>query len=133
LVLPNQQLRTLRIFLLKATHFPLVGLILAYENGRVWINDRRNAGGVDKPGVSKRLSRRPLGRKALDSARLQRLDEQTQAPERSAAGLSREDGPTAGKTSSGESIEALTAAVATLKTQVETLSALLERQSTQRR
>jgi hypothetical protein len=125
LVLPNQRLRTLRIFLLKATHFPLVGLILAYENGRLWIKDHRTAG---DSGVPKRLSRRPLARKALSSSRIHLLEEQTQAPVRSAAANSPVDHPSAAN-ASGESIEALAVAVADLKNQVETLSALLEQKS----
>ncbi|SMY27925.1 unnamed protein product [Zymoseptoria tritici ST99CH_1A5] len=129
LVLPNQQLRTLRISLLKATHFPLVGLILAYENGRLWIHDRRTTTPGDKIGVSKRLSRHPIGRKALSSARVHLLDEQAQAPDRSAEANSPEEDLSAAANASDETIEALTTAVADLKSQIESLSELLKKKS----
>ncbi|KAK5165097.1 uncharacterized protein LTR77_009194 [Saxophila tyrrhenica] len=43
LILGAEILRSLRIVLLKGTHVPFVALILAYENGRLYLNQRRNA------------------------------------------------------------------------------------------
>ena len=42
LVVPAELMRSLRIGLLKATHWPFVALILGYENGRQYLNQRRH-------------------------------------------------------------------------------------------
>nr|OQO30480.1 hypothetical protein B0A51_01709 [Rachicladosporium sp. CCFEE 5018] len=43
LIVPADSLRAYRIVLLKATHWPFVGLILAFESGRQFLHDRQRA------------------------------------------------------------------------------------------
>lgn len=122
LVLPPEQLRSARIVLLKATHWPFVLLILAYERGRLWLADRRRAGSSS---VSNRLShnsaaslRRPLTRRTLSGV-APLLDDQPRS------GRSSAEVPATAPTAAPETIEGLGAAVANLRTQVEVLTDLL--------
>lgn len=43
LVLPADQLRKIRIWLLKALHWPFVACIIGYENGRQYLSARKGA------------------------------------------------------------------------------------------
>ena len=122
LVLPPEQLRSARIVLLKATHWPFVLLILAYERGRLWLADRRRTGSSS---VSNRLShnsaaslRRPLTRRTLSGV-APLLDDQPRS------GRSSAEVPATAPTAAPETIEGLGAAVANLRTQVEVLTDLL--------
>ena len=67
-------LRACRIALLKATHWPLVALILAYESGRRAVDRRRGARGAGQPltaSTSARprsaLMRRPLSTRSVQT------------------------------------------------------------------
>lgn len=121
LVFSAQQVRRMRIVLLKATHAPLVACILGYERA-LKILDRHGSGSFR---VSNRLSlnsstslRRPLSRKTLPAERRLPFDREARetrvmlAPKQQPA---------------SESPEGLKAAIANLKTQVEILSDLLEK------
>lgn len=114
LVLSHQQLRKLRISILKVTHLSIVGLILAWENGRLWLHDRPSA---EKLGGSKRLSKR-LSRKALVYP--PSLAQETP----SAAAV-----PLRDRQAASETIEDLGIAVNELKEKVEMLSKLLAKQT----
>lgn len=125
LIFPPQQLRKARIVMLKATHWPFVLAILAYEHGRLWVDDRRRAGSSR---VSDRLSqysptalRRPLSRKSVSNTRLPRLDDQPRQRRSNAAAHAERSPPPAAP----ETNEALCSAVANLRVQVEMLSSLL--------
>ena len=69
-VAPNS-LRACRIALLKATHWPLVALILAYERGRRAVDRRRGAGQPLTASKSARprsaLMRRPLSTRSVQT------------------------------------------------------------------
>lgn len=66
LFLPSEDVRRIRIFVLKATHIPFVALIWAYENSRNMVSRPR-------PSVSRapHLTSRPIsaGQHSLDGAR----------------------------------------------------------------
>lgn len=124
LIVPPQQLRNTRIVLLKATHWPFVLALLAYERGRVWVHDRRRAGSsVGSKRLSRNASsslRRPLSRKTLSTTRPPPLGHQPR-PSRSTAVAAADETPPA----ASETMEGLHAAVANLSTQVEQLSMMM--------
>lgn len=126
LVLSTQRLRSARIVLLKATHWPLVGLILMYERALTMLDDQRKFG---YSGVSKRPSaptslRRPISRKPLSTSRLSLLEEQPRAA-RSPFGA-----PVPAPARRSESMERLSSHIAELQHQVKTLTdVLLERKT----
>lgn len=121
LVLSTQRLRSTRIVLLKATHWPLVAMILLYERALMLLDDRRKAGpfGGLRSLNSPTSLRRPLSRKALSTSRLSLLEEQPRVT-RSPAGVPMHD-----STAPGESIERLSSTVADLQGQVKILTDLL--------
>lgn len=131
LALSTQQLRHARIFLLKATHFPLVALILFYERALKLLDDRRRSG---SPAVTPTLSldsaaslRRPAYRKTPSNSRpsiLARQPRDAQAPTRT---------PGQNQLPPIESMQGLSTAVTELRAQVEMLTDLLtqERQAKQ--
>lgn len=100
----------LRIGILKVTHLPIVGLILGWENGRLWLHDRPSA---EKLSGSKRLSKR-LSRKALiyPPSLAQETPSAAEIPARDVSAAS-------------ETIDELGSAVNDLRNQVELLSQLL--------
>lgn len=106
----------LRISILKVSHLPIVGLILVWENGRLWLHDRPSA---ERLGGSKRLSKR-LSRKALVYP--PSLAQETP----SAAEL-----PARDHSAASETIEELGSAVNELRKQVEVLSQLLQAKNKQ--
>lgn len=125
LVLPAERLRIARIVLLKATHFPVVALILGWETWRLHWNDRRRATSSSRlssrrPTASASL-RRPLTPLPLLSAgaRQTRLAEQTRTA-RSSVGK-----PTLDPSVSHETLVALETAVGNLQTQLETISSFI--------
>lgn len=71
LVFAPDSLRACRIALLKATHWPLVALILAYESGRRAVDRRRGAGQPLTASTSARprsaLMRRPLSTRSVQT------------------------------------------------------------------
>lgn len=106
----------LRISILKVSHLPIVGLILAWENGRLWLHDRPSA---EKLGGPKRLSKR-LSRKAL-------VYPPSLAQETPSAAVQ----PARDHSAASETIEELGSAVNDLRKQVEMLSQLLLERQTQ--
>lgn len=122
LVLSTQRLRSTRIVLLKATHWPLVAMILLYERALALLEDRRKAGssGVFRSLNSPTSLRRPISRKALSTSRLSLLEEQPRTA-RSPAGV-----PVHEYTApNSESLERLSSTVADLQGQVKILTDLL--------
>lgn len=121
LVLSTQRLRSTRIVLLKATHWPLVAMILLYERALALLEDRRKAGssGVFRSLNSPTSLRRPISRKALSTSRLSLLEEQPRTA-RSPAGV-----PVHDFTAPSESLERLSSTVADLQSQVKILTDLL--------
>ncbi|KXS94009.1 hypothetical protein AC578_1747 [Pseudocercospora eumusae] len=121
LVFSAQQVRRMRIVLLKATHAPLVACILGYERA-LKILDRHGSGSFrvsNRPSLNSSSSlRRPLPRKTLPAERRLPFDREA----RETRGMlvpKQQPAP--------ESPEGLKAAIANLKTQVEILCDLLEK------
>ncbi|KAK6422574.1 hypothetical protein LTR81_004734 [Elasticomyces elasticus] len=131
LFMSAEKLRTARIALLKATHWPFVGLILAWETSRkYWYQGqkaqpsfglsrrgphatrtvRRDLSGVKQPLLATASSEPPL----VEQARVDRSCSDTTAKQPMAA---------------SETVHALEMAVQDLRTQVATLALLLENQS----
>lgn len=105
----------LRISILKATHLPIVGLILVWENGRLWLQGDRPS--AENLGGSKRLSKRLSGKALVYPPSL--------APETpSAAGH-----PVRDHSPASETIEELEAAVNDLRKHVELLAQVLAKQT----
>ncbi|KAI5363068.1 hypothetical protein Slin15195_G104450 [Septoria linicola] len=124
LVLSTQRLRSTRIVLLKATHWPLVGAILLYERALRLLEDQRKAGAS---GVSNNLNpptslRRPLSRKALSTSRLSLLMEEPRNAHSPAMV------PVHDSARSNDAVERLSSAVADLQAQVRTLTDALVKQ-----
>ncbi|GIZ41595.1 hypothetical protein CKM354_000489400 [Cercospora kikuchii] len=121
LVSSPQRLRAARIVLLKATHWPLVAMILLYERALTLLEDRRKTGssGVQRSQNSPTSLRRPLYRKAPSMSRTSLLEEQPRTA-RSPAGLSAH-----GFTAASDSAERLNSVVADLHAQVQVLTELL--------
>ncbi|KAK5731469.1 hypothetical protein LTR17_011357 [Elasticomyces elasticus] len=131
LFMSAEKLRTARIALLKATHWPFVGLILAWERSRkYWYQGqkaqpsfglsrrgphatrsvRRDLSGVKQPSLATASPEPPL----VEQARVDRSFSDTTAKQPMAA---------------SETVHALEMAVQGLRTQVATLATLLENQS----
>ncbi|KAK4900599.1 hypothetical protein LTR27_002315 [Elasticomyces elasticus] len=131
LFMSAEKLRTARIALLKATHWPFVGLILAWERSRkYWYQGqkaqpsfglsrrgphatrsvRRDLSGVKQPLLATASPQPPL----VEQARVDRSCSDTTAKQPMAA---------------SETVHALEMAVQDLRTQVATLASLLENQS----
>lgn len=117
-----ETLRSFRIILLKATHWPFVALILGYEQWRLYLNSHHHPGsslrGPNTPGSHRRSA---AGRPALS----RRLTSQLATETRSARKRWSRSRPSA----SIETDDDLRAAVAALQTQVETLSAMLAKKN----
>ncbi|KAK5121466.1 hypothetical protein LTR85_005299 [Meristemomyces frigidus] len=130
LVLPAERLRAVRIFLLKATHFPFVALILGWESWRLYWSERaKSSSGLTHRGLHAPTTlRRPRAQLPLLAAgtRQMPLDKQTRTP-RSPSTKPSED-PAAGS----ETIEALEMAVDSLRTQLETITSLIAKEKRHR-
>lgn len=101
----------LRISILKVTHLPIVGLILGWENGRLWLQgDRPSAEHVSG---SKRLSKRLSKRAFVYPPSLAH-----ETPSAAASSIQEHS-------SASETIEELGAAVRDLHKQVDMLNQLL--------
>ena len=124
LVLSAGTLRTVRIFLLKATHFPFVALILGWEKSREYWNSRSRV--LPAPHPTTRVLKAPaLLRRAptmplTAGARWVPLAEQTRTVR---LPVTKSSHATAAES---ETLEALESAVNALKTQLETITTLLE-------
>jgi len=122
LVLPAERLRVARVFLLKATHFPVVALILGWETWRLHWSDRHEAKSSSRLASRKSIAsaslRRPLTPLPLLSAgaRQTQLVGQTRMT-RSPVGT-----PTLHPSLSRETLVALETAVENLRTQLDTIS-----------
>jgi hypothetical protein len=124
LVLPAETLRSVRIVLLKATHWPFVGLILAWENGRLYftrshIDSAMTLRGPKSP-MSSRRSLAGILRTPSSKARPAQLDRSPRAGRKPMAR------PGQAVTETNFDLEA---AVAALRTQVETIASLVEKRS----
>lgn len=134
LVLPAEQLRTARIVLLKATHFPFVALILGWESWRLYWLDRPGAkssfGRTSRgSGVSNALRRPPLQHPLFATGPRQTLlVEQTPLVEQTRAARSPVVKPLEDPVETPGTIEALEIALDNLRTQLESISALLLRE-----
>jgi len=124
-----EQLRSTRIVLLKATHWPFVGVILAWEKARQsWTHGRdakaslslsRRAPNATRA-VRRPLSGRPLQQPLLATAILEPpLGEQAHAESSSI------DVPSKHALAAPETVEALKTAVHDLQDQVQALATLL--------
>ncbi|KAM3424467.1 hypothetical protein BST61_g6471 [Cercospora zeina] len=121
LVLSPQRLRAARIVLLKATHWPLVAMILLYERALTLLEDRRKtrSSSVRRSPNSPTSLRRPLYRKALSVSRTSPLEEQPRTARSPAAASA------PGSTAARDSAERLNSVVADLHAQVQMLTDLL--------
>jgi len=124
LVLLAETLRSLRIVLLKATHWPFVALILGWESGRLYLNRRLNAKPSTSPlrgPNSAKSSRHSLAgallKPGLSKARSQPLDRETRTGRKP---MSRPDPPAALDTD-----DDLAAAVTALQTQLESIASMI--------
>jgi hypothetical protein len=127
LFLPAEKLRSLRIILLKATHWPFVGLILAWENGRLYLNQRRN---VNSSSQSLRGPNSPTGVRRSVAGGWWHGSSKTRPPQLGQAPRTGRRPMARPEPAATETIDDLQAAVAALKTQVEAIASLLEKTST---
>ena len=125
LFLSGETLRSIRIILLKATHWPFVALILGYESGRLYLERRRKNNSsllyVQGPNSPKTL-RRPLWKQkpmlATDNRHARLAGEARPA-------LTSFATPALAPVETRDSLEA---AVNNLKTQIETISAIIAKE-----
>ncbi|KAK0282041.1 hypothetical protein LTR35_007138 [Friedmanniomyces endolithicus] len=129
LVMSAEKLRTLRIVLLKATHWPFVGLILAWERARLYWNQGRKVRpsfGLSKRGpYATRKARRDLSGISFQQPLLATAPVQPPLDEQAHADRSCSDIPTKQLTAAPETVEALESAVHELRAQVKALASIL--------
>ncbi|KAK0959568.1 hypothetical protein LTR91_020761 [Friedmanniomyces endolithicus] len=129
LVMSAEKLRTLRIVLLKATHWPFVGLILAWERARLYWNQGRKVRpsfGLSKRGpYATRKARRDLSGMSFQQPLLATAPLQPPLDEQAHADRSCSDIPTKQLTAAPETVEALESAVHELRAQVKALASIL--------
>ncbi|KAK1821272.1 hypothetical protein LTR12_004330 [Friedmanniomyces endolithicus] len=129
LVMSAEKLRTLRIVLLKATHWPFVGLILAWERARLHWNQGRKVRpsfGLSKRGpYATRKARRDLSGMSFQQPLLATAPLQPPLDEQAHADRSCSDIPTKQLTAAPETVEALESAVNELRAQVKALASIL--------
>ncbi|KAK3678209.1 hypothetical protein LTR78_002305 [Recurvomyces mirabilis] len=125
-----EDLRTIRIILLKATHWPFVGLILGWEKGRQYWKTRDGRPTASSRDQMRRLiTRRPLSGMSFQQPMLSAgtehppLEEQARS-ERLPAEIAVDQ-----IAAPSETIEALTTAVQDLRRQVEALTSLVAERS----
>ncbi|KAM0691843.1 hypothetical protein Q7P36_008043 [Cladosporium allicinum] len=133
-VAPNS-LRACRIALLKATHWPLVALILAYENGRRAVDRRGQADSSMTTASAGTVSRSSLMRRPLSSRSVQtRLKIKISDPPTGAqvlTGQRSHDRPQSRAASSRNRIDTLEALAESLQLQLHTVNSLIEDEKTQ--
>lgn len=132
LALSAERLRTTRITLLKATHWPFVALILAFEHGRLYWNLGRRAKasfGMSRRGPNAPTAlRRPRSGRSYPQPYPQPMSRPSQSlGEQALADRSPERESVQHRAAASETIEALEAAVQSLRMQVETMSSMLEK------
>ena len=114
----GETLRSIRIILLKATHWPFVALILGYESWRLHVERRGKKDSsllyVRGPN-SPNTPRRPLWKLATDSRHARLVGEARPAPTSFASPVM----------APLETIDSLEAAVDNLKAQIETISTMI--------
>ena len=124
LVLPPETLRSARIVLLKATHWPPVALILGYESWRLYLERRHNAHSPSPhgrgPNSPSSLHRPFSGRWVQQKASLATGARTTQLAGEARAARTPVPAPQ-------ETRKKLEAAVANLKAQIETISSMIEK------
>ena len=133
-VAPNS-LRACRIALLKATHWPLVALILAYESGRRAVDRRGQADAsltTASPGTVSRssLMRRPLSSRSVQTRLRIKISDSLpggQVP----TGQRSHDRPHSRAASSQKRIDTLEALAESLQLQLHTVNSLIEDEKTQ--
>ncbi|KAK0253832.1 hypothetical protein LTS09_011136 [Friedmanniomyces endolithicus] len=129
LVMSAEKLRTLRIVLLKATHWPFVGLILAWERARLYWNQGRKirpSFGLSQRGpYATRKARRDLSGMSFQRPLLANAPLQPPLDEQAHADRSCSDIPTKQLTAAPETVEALETAVHELRAQVKALASIL--------
>lgn len=126
-------LRACRIALLKATHWPLVALILLYESGRRAVDRRREAEQpltASKAAVTRSsLMRRPLSSRSVPTRLMIRMsDNPPNEQARTAQGS--QSAQRAGNPGSQDRIETLQTLAASLRSQLHTLESLIESEKT---
>ena len=133
-VAPNS-LRACRIALLKATHWPLVALILAYENGRRAVDRRGQADSSLSTASAGTVSRSSLMRRPLSSRSVQtRLKIKISDPPTGGqvlTGQRSHDRPQSRAASSRNRIDTLEALAESLQLQLHTVNSLIEDEKTQ--
>jgi hypothetical protein len=132
-VAPNS-LRACRIALLKATHWPLVALILAYENGRRAVDRRGQADSALSTASAGTVSRSSLMRRPLSSRSVPRLKIKISDPPTGGqvlTGQRSHDRPQSRAASSQNRIDTLEALAESLQLQLHTVNSLIEDEKTQ--
>ena len=128
LVAAPDTLRACRIALLKATHWPLVALILAYESGRRAVDRRTGAGrpltASIAAGPRSALMRRPLSSRSVQT----RLNIKVSASPPSES--SRGNQPSGSEQSSSR-VRTLEELAASLREQLQVMESLIEREKAQ--
>lgn len=133
-VAPNT-LRACRIALLKVTHWPLVALILAYENGRRAVDRRGQADSSLTAASAGTVSRSTLMRRPLSSRSVQtRLKIKISDPQEGGqvfAGQRSHDRPQSRTANSQNRIDTLQALAESLQLQLHTVTSLIESEKMQ--
>lgn len=129
-----EKLRTARIVLLKVTHWPFVGLILAWEKAqRYWTNGQRvkPSFGLSRRGPrATRTVRRDLSGMSFKQPLLATATLQPPLVEQARADRSNPDTTAKPTMATSETVEALETAVQDLRAQVESLASLLVNKKT---
>lgn len=129
-----EEMRNYRIALLKATHWPFVVLILGYERGRRFLLERRRAGSSfaapARPPSAPCLRRPASGRfmpstSAAAGTRRTPLDIQARAASSTTVRSAAVDSPAI---ETVDTLDALKALAANLRSQMDTVAALVERE-----
>ncbi|TKA76639.1 hypothetical protein B0A55_04934 [Friedmanniomyces simplex] len=134
LVMSAEKLRTTRIVLLKATHWPFVGLILAWERARLYWNQGRKAKpsfGLTRRGpYATRKARRDLSGMSFQQPLLATATLQPPLDEQARADRSCSDIPSKQPMAASETVGPLEMAVHDLRAQVEALASILATEKT---
>lgn len=121
LLLPADSLRATRIMLLKATHAPLVAMILGWETWRLYSKDRHKPKSSLTP--SNRVSKAPASlRRPLTPLPFAAGTRQAPLDEQTRSSVAR---PTQTLSASNKALLELQGAVATLRNQVDAMSSVI--------
>ncbi|TKA62017.1 hypothetical protein B0A55_10288 [Friedmanniomyces simplex] len=134
LVMSAEKLRTTRIILLKATHWPFVGLILAWERARLYWNQGHKVKpsfGLTRRGpYATRKACRDLSGMSFQQPLLATATLQPPLDEQARADRSCSDIPTKQPMAASKTAEALEMAVHDLRAQVEAIASILATEQT---